>query len=73
MKNKFQAIWADIREAIAGTDKDFTAIRMRKAIFLLAVPMVLETAMESLFSIADIFFVSRLGSDPVAVVGITES
>jgi putative MATE family efflux protein len=73
MKKKIQAIWSDIREAIAGTDKDFTSIPMRKAIFLLAVPMVLETAMESLFSIADIFFVSRLGSDPVAVVGITES
>ena len=62
-----------IKEAVFGSRQDFTAISVNRAIVLLAVPMVLEMAMESLFGMVDIFFVGHLGPDATATVGITES
>ncbi len=70
---KLKNLWIAFKEAIAGSDRDFTEIPLRKAIFLLAIPMVLEMIMESVFAVVDIFFVSKLGAEAVATVGITES
>jgi MATE family, multidrug efflux pump len=62
-----------LREAMAGSQQDFTEGSIRRAIIMLAIPMVLEMAMESLFGIVNVFWVARLGKDSVAAVGITES
>ena len=66
-------LWAELRDAIRGTGADYTRIPMRRAVFLLAVPMVLELVLESTFAVVDIYFVGKLGSSAVATVGLTES
>ena len=68
-----QSLWAELRDAVRGTGADYTKIPLRRAVFLLAVPMVLELVLESTFAVVDIFFVARLGPSAVATVGLTES
>jgi putative MATE family efflux protein len=65
--------WATIREALRGSRLDYTTAPVGRAVIMLAVPMVLEMAMESLFAVADVFWVAHLGADAVATVGLTES
>ena len=65
--------WSTLREAIRGSQQDFTEAPIGRSVVLLAVPMVLEMLMESVFAVVDIFFVGRLGANAVATVGITES
>ena len=68
------SIWSAIREALAGAHgRDFTEGPIGRAIFILAVPMVLEMCMESAFAVVDVFVVAHLGADAVATVGLTES
>lgn len=67
------SFWALAGEALRGARHDYTALPLRRAIFLLAVPMVLEMIMESIFAVVDIFWVSKLGADAVATVTLTES
>src|SRR5437016_3594402 len=67
-------LWDSIREALRGSHHhDYTELNLDRALLLLAIPMVLEMSMESLFAIVDAFFVSSLGTDSVAAVALTES
>jgi len=65
--------WSIVREAVRGSSIDYTSAPVGRAILMLAVPMVLEMAMESIFAVADVFWVAHLGADAVATVGLTES
>ncbi len=65
--------WADVKAALEGHPYDYTRGRLGRAILVLAIPMVLEMAMESVFAVCDVFFVAKLGDDAVATVGLTES
>jgi putative MATE family efflux protein len=66
-------LWEAIREAVRGSHQDYTTGNLNRAILLLAIPMVLEMVLESLFAVVDVFWVARLGSNAVATVGLTES
>lgn len=68
-----RSLWSGLKGAIRGTEADYTQIPLRRAIFLLAVPMILELVMESTFAVADIYFVGKLGASAVATVGLTET
>jgi putative MATE family efflux protein len=68
------SLWSTFREALRGTSADFTRIPIGRAVLLLAVPMVLEMCMESVFAVADVFFVGHLHlTDAISTVGFTES
>lgn len=62
-----------IKESLNGENHDFTTGSIRRAVFLLAVPMILELSLESVFALVDIFFVGKLGENAIASVGLTES
>ena len=62
-----------IRQSLNGEQFDYTQGSIRTAVFLLAIPMILELSLESVFALVDIFFVSKLGSNAIATVGLTES
>ncbi len=73
LQRKLMLFLKDVREAVTGSGQDFTEVKLSRAILLLSIPAVLEMLMESIFVVVDIFFVSKLGSDAVATVGLTES
>lgn len=66
-------LWAELGNALKGTEADYTQIGLKRAIFLLAIPMILELVMESTFAVVDIYFVGKLGASAVATVGLTET
>ncbi len=68
-----ESFWRLVKEALGGSHRDFTKESLGRAVFLLAIPMVVEMMMESIFAVVDIFWVSKLGPDAVASVGLTES
>src|SRR5215831_14810024 len=67
------SVWSTIREALRGSHGEYTSGPIGRAVLLLAIPMVLELILESVFAVVDVFFVSRLGPDAIATVGLTES
>ena len=67
------SFWQDLRAALRGTQADYTRIPLKRAVFLLAIPMMLELVLESTFAVVDIFFVAQLGASAVATVGLTET
>ena len=68
-----QNIFSLFKDAVLGRQQDFTQGSIRKAIFMLAIPMILEMLMESIFALVDIIYVSRVSVNAVATVGLTES
>jgi hypothetical protein len=66
-------LWQSIKEALRGSHQDYTTGSINRSILLLAIPMVLEMVLESLFAVVDVFWVSRLGANAIATVGLTES
>ena len=67
------SLWRDVRDALRSAPRDYTRGRLGRAVLLLAVPMVLEMGMQSVFAVVDVFFVARLGPEAVAILGLTAS
>jgi putative MATE family efflux protein len=72
-QNKFTRAIRLFGDAVKGEQNDYTTGSLRKAIFLLAIPMIIEMGMESVFALVDLFFVGKLGKHAVSTVGLTES
>lgn len=72
-KNNIVKIFSAIRQSLGGEYHDYTKGSIPKAVFLLAIPMILELSLESVFAVVDMFFVSKLGENAIATVGLTES
>ncbi|MFD0749391.1 MATE family efflux transporter [Mucilaginibacter calamicampi] len=69
----FKKFLSAIKLSLSGAEQDYTEGSIKKAVFLLAIPMILELSLESIFALVDIFFVSKLGPNAIASVGLTES
>jgi putative MATE family efflux protein len=67
------ALWQALKLSLNGVEQDYTQGSMRKAVFLLAIPMILELSLESVFALVDMFFVGKLGENAIATVGLTEA
>src|ERR1700741_1486178 len=72
-KTKTRRVIDVIRQSLNGEQMDYTQGSIRRAVFLLAIPMILELSLESVFALVDMFFVGKLGQDAIATVGLTES
>ncbi len=68
-----RSVWEELKDSLRGSEADYTQIGLKRAIFLLAIPMILELVMESTFAVVDIYFVGKLGASAVATVGLTET
>ena len=73
IQDKILKIYTVIKQSLNGEQQDYTQGSIRKAVFLLAIPMILELSLESVFAVVDMFFVSKLGQNAIATVGLTES
>src|SRR5215204_2017134 len=71
--NKFFKLWSLVRRSLRSDQYDYTKGSIRHAIILLAIPMILELSLESVFAVVDMFFVGKLGENAIATVGLTES
>ena len=71
--NRFKRFSKDFIIAFQGKEKDFVSGSIRRAIFMLSIPMILEMVMESLFAVVDIYFVGKVSVNAIATVTLTES
>jgi putative MATE family efflux protein len=67
------SVFAVIKQSLNGEEQDYTQGSIRRAVFLLAIPMMLELCLESVFAVVDMYFVGKLGANAIATVGMTES
>lgn len=73
LQDKLKRAFRLIRKSLNGEEQDYTIGSIKTAVFLLAIPMILELSLESVFALVDMFFVGKLGSNAIATVGLTES
>ena len=72
-KGRMLSVWHLLKQAVNGEQQDYTSGSIRRSVILLAIPMILEMCLESVFAVVDIFFVSHLGKHATSTVGLTES